>query len=318
MVEPPQHSGVAGWVVVVGAGRMGADIALAFVLGGWRCDVVDTGPSARDTAAGYWDRELRRLRKRRLAPSLRIHAQLANAVSAETDLLIESVPENLAAKRSILTAAEALMRPGAILASNTSSLRIGDVAAGLKRPQRFVGMHFGVPAHVTLAVEVTRGERTAPATLRKAVAWLDALGKVPVVLRKDVPGMIINRLQHAMYREIYHLIDTGVATAADIDKAVRFGFGAKYPIAGPVVSRDIHGLPVHLAVARQIYPTLHNGSEPGEVLQRLVAQGHHGVRTGKGFYTWNAGTVDARMVRFTELLEKAVRGMERRNEPAAF
>lgn len=308
----------AAQVVVVGAGRMGADIALAFVLGGWRCDVVDTDACARERATAYWGRELRRLRKQRLLKALGIYAELADAISPQTDLLVESVPENLVAKRSILAAAESLMGHTAVLATNTSSLRISDVAAGLKRPQRFVGMHFGVPAHVTLAVEVTRGERTAPGTLKKVLAWLDGLGKVPVVLRKDVPGMIINRLQHAMYREIYHLMDTGVATAADIDKAVRFGFGAKYPIAGPVVSRDIHGLPVHLAVARQIYPTLHNGSEPSKVLQRLVAQGHHGVCTGKGFYPWNAATVDARMARFTELLEKAVQDMGRRGEPTAF
>jgi 3-hydroxybutyryl-CoA dehydrogenase len=147
---------------------------------------------------------------------------------------------------------------------------------------------------------------------------MDAMGKVPVVLNRDVPGMLINRIQHAMYREIYHLIDSGITTAVDVDRAVRFGFGFRYNILGPVVSRDIHGLPVHLATSKNLYPTLHNGRRPSKTLEKLVAEGHHGITTGRGFYTWDPNTVEKRMTEFTRMLEAGFARVKRRGEPTEF
>jgi 3-hydroxybutyryl-CoA dehydrogenase len=121
-----------------------------------------------------------------------------------------------------------------------------------------------------------------------------------------------------MYREIYHLIDEGIATAEAVDLAVRFGFGFRYPILGPVVSRDIHGLPVHLAVSKQIYPTLHNGTTPSRKLSQLVKQGHHGVRTGRGFYQWDPKTTEQRLLHFTKLLEQGLRRVKQRGKPTEF
>jgi 3-hydroxybutyryl-CoA dehydrogenase len=233
-------------------------------------------------------------------------------------LVVESIPEHLASKHELLRRIEQHARPSALITTNTSSLRIADVTGVLERPRRSAGLHFGLPAHVMPAVEVTPAGHTAPATVRKLVAWMEELGKVPVLLKKDVPGMLINRLQHAMYREIYHLMETGIADAIDIDRAVRFGFGLRYAIAGPVVSRDIHGVPVHLQVARQLYPTLHNGSTPSHLLEDMVRQGRHGVRTGRGFYKWDKKTVDVRLGHFNQLLEEAVRRITRRGEPTEF
>jgi 3-hydroxybutyryl-CoA dehydrogenase len=174
------------------------------------------------------------------------------------------------------------------------------------------------PAHVMLAVEITSGRNTAASTMAKLVSWMEEMGKVPIVLNRDVPGMLINRIQHAMYREIYHLIDQGIATAETVDLAVRFGFGFRYPILGPVVSRDILGLPVHLAVAKQIYPTLHNGKTPSRKLRRLVKDGHHGVRTGRGFYSWDSKTIGPRLTHFAELLEQSLLRVRRRGKPSEF
>ncbi len=205
-----------------------------------------------------------------------------------------------------------------MIATNTSSLKISDVTSALKYPDRSAGLHFMIPAHVMLAVEITRGRKTATGTMTRLVSWMTGMGKVPIVLNRDVQGMLINRIQHAMYREIYHLIDEGVATAETVDLAVRFGFGFRYPILGPVVSRDIHGLPVHLAASRQIYPTLHNGKKPSRKLSRLVEQGHHGVRTGRGFYTWDPKTTEQRLLHFTQLLEQSLRRVKRRGKPTEF
>ncbi|OGA56458.1 MAG: hypothetical protein A3F77_00370 [Betaproteobacteria bacterium RIFCSPLOWO2_12_FULL_67_28] len=303
-------------VAILGAGRMGADIALAFARGGWRCEVIETDARRAAETAKYWARECRRLRLPRAA--IRMHAANDGVAWRSVDLLIEAVTEDLALKRRLLRELEPRLRKDAFIATNTSGLRISEVTRVLERPERSAGMHFMVPAHVILAVEITKGRHTAEATLRRFAGWVKALGKVAVVLRRDVPGMLINRIQHAMYREIFHLIDAGIVTAEDVDRAVRFGFGFRYPWLGPVVSRDIHGIPVHYATAKHLYPTLHNGKRPARVLAQLVKAGHHGVRTGRGFYRWDPATTDRRLRKYTALLEASLKRIRRIGEPAEF
>ena len=258
--QAPKH------VVVLGAGRMGADIALAFAIGGWRCDVVEPDAGVRERATAYWAKELARLRRKSRSRNLKLHASLDAIDGRAADLAIEAVPEDMQTKHELLRRLEPLVGAKTIIATNTSSLRISEVTGVLRKPARGAGFHFSVPAHVMLIAEITKGEQTSNGTIKKLTQWTRELGKVPLLINRDVPGMLINRIQHAMYREIYHLIDSGVATPHDIDCAVRFGFGFRYNIIGPVMSRDIHGLPVHLATARQLLPTLHNGQEPGQLL----------------------------------------------------
>jgi 3-hydroxybutyryl-CoA dehydrogenase len=305
-------------VAVVGAGRMGADIALNFAIAGWRCDVIEPDAEVRERAAAYWQRELKRLGKTARGRKLRLHADSAALEWPTVDLAVEAVFEDLKLKHTVLKEIEAKVRRDTLIATNTSSLKISDVTSVLKHGDRSAGLHFMIPAHVMLAVEITRGRKTAAATMARLLSWMTAMGKVPIVLNRDVPGMLINRIQHAMYREIYHLIDEGIATAEAVDLAVRFGFGFRYPILGPVVSRDIHGLPVHLAVSKQIYPTLHNGTTPSRKLSQLVKQGHHGVRTGRGFYQWDPKTTEQRLLHFTKLLEQSLRRVKQRGKPTEF
>jgi 3-hydroxybutyryl-CoA dehydrogenase len=260
-------------VVLVGAGRMGADMAMAFAHGGWQCSVVERDAVRRGEAAVYWEAETLRLGWSDALAELSCRAGLEDVERAQVGLVLEVIPEDLESKHRLLREIDRLAPAGAIIATNTSSLRITDIASVLADPGRAIGMHFGVPAHILPAVEVTRGAATRDDTLQTAVEWLERMHKAPIVVQRDVPGQIINRLQHAMYREIYHLIDEGIATPRDIDRAVRFGFGLKYAIVGPVASRDIHGLPVHLAVSRQLYPTLHNDPAPPKVLSKLVEDG---------------------------------------------
>jgi 3-hydroxybutyryl-CoA dehydrogenase len=308
----PRHA------VVIGAGRMGADIALAFVLGGWTCDVVETDQSVRERAGSYWRQELKRLRSSRTISLLKMHAQADTVDWKLVDLAVECVFEDVKLKHKVLKSIEPRLRRDAIIATNTSSLRITEVTSVLKDATRAAGLHFSVPSHVMLAVEITRGRKTSDRTMAKLTSWMKDMNKVPIVINRDVPGMVINRIQHAMYREIYHLIDEGIATVETIDLAVRFGFGFRYSILGPVVSRDIHGLPIHLAVSEQIYPTLHNGKTPSKKLRQLVKDGHHGVRTGRGFYRWDPKTVGSRLTHFTELLEGTLKRVKRRGQPTEF
>jgi 3-hydroxybutyryl-CoA dehydrogenase len=297
---------------------MGADIALAFAAGGWRCDVIEPSAEVRKTARLHWRKEMKRLGIAAAGREIGLHADSASLDWRTVDLAVESVFEDIRLKHAVLKEIEAKVRRNVVIATNTSSLRITEVTSVLKHPGRSAGLHFMIPAHVMLAVEVTRGRQTTPGTMAKLVNWMKAMGKVPIVLNRDVPGMLINRIQHAMYREIYHLIDEGVATAETVDLAVRFGFGFRYQILGPVVSRDIHGLPVHLAASKEIYPTLHNGTTPSKKLSRLVEQGHYGVRTGRGFYRWDRRTIEKRLTHFTELLEQSLRRVKRRGVPTEF
>jgi 3-hydroxybutyryl-CoA dehydrogenase len=305
-------------VVILGAGRMGADMAIAFARNGWRCEVVEDSAAVRKRAAAYWKKEGARLKATGAIKRIGLHGELDPVPWKAADLVIEAVFEDLALKQRLLREIEPRVKPTTLICTNTSGLRVRDVVKPLKRQGRSAGLHFSVPAHVMLVVEVTRGPKTTDATMKTLLDWMEAMGKVPVVLNRDVPGMLINRIQHAMYREIYHLIDSGITTAVDVDRAVRFGFGFRYNILGPVVSRDIHGLPVHLATSKNLYPTLHNGKTPSATLRRLVEQGHHGVTTGRGFYTWDPKTVDKRMTEFTRLLEEGFARIKRRGAPTEF
>ena len=307
---------MAKTVAILGAGRMGADMALAFARGGWAVEIVETGAAQRRAAEKTWAQECKRLRIPRKA--IRLHDSNDGVDWKRVDLLIEAVTEDLKLKHRLLRELEPRLRKDAYVATNTSGLRIGDITRVLKRPERSGGIHFMVPAHVMLPVEVTKGPKTSEATLKRFIGWVEALGKVPVVLRKDVPGMLINRIQHAMYREIYHLMDTGVVKAEDVDRAVRFGFGFRYQILGPVVSRDIQGVPVHLATAKNLYPTLHNGKRAPKILERLVKQGKIGVRAGEGFYKWDPKTLDKRMLKYTQMLEDALKRVKRVGQPTEF
>lgn len=305
-------------VVVLGAGRMGADIALAFARAGWQCEAVEPDEAARARAAAYWPAELARMRARSACRRLRCRERMQDVDWSTVDLAVEAVPEDLALKHEVLRAVETLAPAGALIATNTSSLRIADVTRVLRRRGRGAGLHFSVPAHIMAVVEITKGEHSDQATADTFADWVRDMGKVPVLLNRDIPGMLINRIQHAMYREIYHLVDSGVASVQDIDRAVRFGFGFRYQILGPLISRDIHGLPVHLATARELYPTLCNGTQPGELLTRLVDEGCHGVATGRGFYEWDRRSTPKRLAAFAGLLERALRRVRRMGEPAEF
>lgn len=315
---PRSPRAAAKAAVILGAGRMGGDIALAFVSAGWRCEVAEPDAAVRLRVIRYWRRELRRAGAARALDRIALHADLPGVPWKGVDLVVETITEDLALKHALLAQVAPLAPRRAIIATNTSGLRVRDVLRKLPDPGRGAGLHFFMPAHVMPAVEVTRGPKTSDATLARLVRWMEEAGKVPVVLQRDIPGMLVNRIQHAMYREIYHLIDEGIATPRDVDRAVRFGFGFRYPIAGPVVSRDIHGLPVHLQTARNLYPTLHNGTRPGRLLAKLVREGHHGVRTGRGFYEWDPATVERRLALFNRMLEQGFARVKRWGEPAEF
>jgi 3-hydroxybutyryl-CoA dehydrogenase len=164
------------------------------------------------------------------------------------------------------------------------------------------GLHFFMPAHLVPLVEVVLGQHSALPLAECLSQFMRRCGMVPVLVRKDLPGFLANRLQHALAREAFAMIDAGIATAEDVDAAVRFGFGFRFLSAGPVLQRDHAGIDVHCAAAATMYPSLAANTVPATVLQERVASGKLGMKTGEGFFAWTPETIAAERKRYDDLL----------------
>ena len=206
---------------------------------------------------------------------------------AAAEVVVEAVAEQLDVKRRLLARLEELVAPDALIATNTSGLRVTDVAAEALRPERVVAMHFWNPAHLMPIVEVGGGERTAPEAVDRAVELARAIGKQPVRVEREVLGFLGTRLQQAVVREAIALVQAGVASAEDVDLAVRTSFGIRFPVTGPLESADLTGLDVIAAIHDYLLPDLDRSTEPQEALLEHVAAGELGVKSGRGFHDWS-------------------------------
>ena len=292
--------------VVVGAGTMGADVAVVLARGGCRVTVVDPHEGRREALASHVHAALQPLGLARRADRVRAVAALGNVSWAEVALVVECIPENLALKQQLFAELLPLAPPAAVLTSNSSSFPISAIAQGLPTRARMLGLHFFMPAHLVPLVEVVMGPDSELAQAHNLCAYMRGCGSVPVLVRKDKPGFLANRLQHALAREAFAMIDEGVATAEDVDAAVRFGFGFRYLAAGPVLQRDHAGLDVHCAAAATMYPTLSNQAEPARVLREHVAAGRLGMKAGAGFYDWPPERRQAEQARYNGLLRQGL------------
>ena len=295
-----------GQAAVLGGGNMGADIAALFAAGGWETHVVEPSEATRDALPARFSRALGQLGRPAALERLHVHAALEAVPWRDVALAIECIPERLAAKRELFARLEALARPDAVLASNSSAFPIGEIGRGLATRGRMAGLHFFLPAHLVPLVEVIRSEATRAGLPEELASLMRDLGKVPVQVRKDIPGFLANRLQHAMAREAYALIDAGVATPEDVDAAVRFGFGFRFLAAGPCLQRDHAGLDVHAAAAATMYPSLAANAAPSPTLTDKVARGELGMKTGRGFYAWDAESIRREKARYEERLLQAL------------
>ncbi|MDY0910588.1 3-hydroxyacyl-CoA dehydrogenase family protein [Microbacterium sp. CFBP9034] len=285
----PETRALPERVGVIGGGRMGAGIAHAFALAGARVVVVERDAEAAAAASARVADSLRRSVER--GATVRALDDLVATVSTATDaaalagcgLVVEAVPEDRELKTAALERAERVLDPGAALATNTSSISIDDLAAGLERPERFLGLHFFNPVPASLLVEVVVGVATATGLVDDARAWIAAIGKTPVVVR-DAPGFASSRLGVALGLEAIRMLEEGVASAADIDAAMELGY--RHPV-GPLRTTDLVGLDVRLGIAEELHARLGERFAPPALLRRMVADGHLGRKTGRGFYEWS-------------------------------
>lgn len=281
--------------VVVGAGTMGHGIAQVCAVAGIRTTLVDVEQE-------YVDRGLARIadnlgkgvERGKVTPEARDRALAVldgatslEAPAQEADLFIEAIPEKMALKRELMELADAHLPEGALIGSNTSSLSITEIASATKRPEDVIGLHFFNPVHIMKLLEVVKGAHTAPATVERALALGSTLGKTCVVVN-DAPGFATSRLGITLGNEAMRMVEEGVASPADIDTAMKLGYG--HPM-GPLALSDLVGLDVRLSITEALFEEIGTeGFRPPRILKKLVRAGAFGKKSGAGFYLWEGDT----------------------------
>jgi 3-hydroxybutyryl-CoA dehydrogenase len=260
---------------------MGAGIAHAFLVSGVDVVVIETGDATAAAARDRIDASLAKARTRAIDATGSLTVETHAAALSGTTLVIEAVPEVPALKHDVLTTIER-EAPGAVVATNTSSLSIGELASSLTHPERLVGLHFFNPVPASDLVEIVVGARTEARLVTSAQEWVADLGKTAITV-KDSPGFASSRLGVAIALEAMRMLEEGVASAADIDTAMTLGY--RHPV-GPLRTTDIVGLDVRLAIAQHLELKLGPRFTPPQVLRDKVAAGELGRKTGTGFYRW--------------------------------
>ena len=278
-------------IAVIGAGTMGHGIAYVAASSGYEVRLADADATILATGLRRIEEAFAKAIERgKAAPEMRAAAldRLTTAGDAldaarGVDLVIEAVPERLDLKRAIFRDVEQVVSERAILASNTSSLSITRIAEGLAHPERVVGLHFFNPVPVMKLLEIVRGDATREPIVEAARAFAGSLGKTPIVVR-DTPGFATSRLGVVLGLEAMRMLEQGVASAEDIDRAMELGYN--HPM-GPLRLTDVVGLDVRLAIAEHLHATLGDDTyEPPALLRRMVSEGKLGRKSGQGFYTW--------------------------------
>jgi 3-hydroxybutyryl-CoA dehydrogenase len=279
-------------VAVIGMGLMGHSIAACFLAAGHPVVGVTRSLSAHRATPRHIRRFLQQMRREgllkrdpaRLMQAFQLTEDYADA--APCVLVVESVIEDFAVKTGLFAAIEKHVAPTAIIASNTSSIPISMLQRGAAHPERFIGIHWDEPAHITRFMEVIAGNQTSPRTTKKVMAMATRLGKEPSLLRRDIRGFITNRVSYAMYREACNLVDSGVCTVEDVDRSLRNDVGKWMPFAGPFRYMDLMGVQAYYRVMKDLLPDLSTSPEIPPLMRKVIASGGNGVSNGKGFYKY--------------------------------
>ncbi|MDQ1484567.1 MAG: 3-hydroxybutyryl-CoA dehydrogenase [Actinomycetota bacterium] len=282
---------MGGRVAIIGAGLMGSGIAQVAAHAGYDVVLRDTTPVALERALD----SIRMSQERFIAKNTittddaeaarsRISTTTELDAIADADIVVEAVFEQLELKQQIFRDVDALVGPDALLATNTTAIPITQIASVTSRPERVVGTHFFSPVPMMKLCELVRGFHTADDTLARARTFAESLGKTCVVVERDVAGFVTSRLLVALLNEAVAIVESGIATAADVDTACRLGFGHAM---GPLATLDLTGLDVILHAANNIYAATRDEKfAPPELLSRMVAAGELGRKSGRGFYSY--------------------------------
>ncbi len=275
---------------VIGAGLMGHGIALTLARAGQYVAITDPVPAARATVAGRIADSLRLMgedegRITAILKKIEIFDTVPGAVR-NAAFVFEAAPEKMALKQTIFAEVEAHAPTDAVLASNTSVMPITEIMAGLRDKSRALGTHWWNPPHLIPLVEVIRTAETSEAAIAATMALLSDAGKTPVRVEKDVPGFIGNRLQHALWREAVSLVERGICDADAVDTVVKSCFGRRLAVLGPLENADLVGTDLTLDIHSTVLADLEHRPGPSPLLEKLVAEGKLGMKSGQGFRRW--------------------------------
>lgn len=288
-------------VAVVGAGTMGPGMAATFARHGFEVRLCDVKPEVlergKDTVETVYktliggafmtdaDAEAGRAH-------LRFTLDTAEAVRG-ADFVLEAIPEKLEIKHSFFREVEGLVGNETILASNTSGIQISAIAEAVRRPERVVGMHWSNPPHMIPVVEVIKGARSSDAVVEATKRVVERIDMIPVLVQKDVPGFIENRILYAIMREALHLLEEGVASPADIDTITKWGIGYKLSVIGPLELLDVAGLDIYNSVASYLNADLSAGTGVTPLVTEKVARGELGLKSGRGLFEYTPEEIQA-------------------------
>ncbi len=311
---------IARSVGVVGIGLLGRGIATCLLAKEIHVVAYDRDPQARHNARKYVQTAIEDLFEHgRVSRDLTTRWQNTysdpESIDAlrDCDYVIESVNEDLELKRSVFDRLEGIVASTTPIASNTSAFPISVLQKDRRFPRRFIGMHWADPCHITRFLEVIRGEFTDDATAEATMALAKAAGKDPSLVRKDVAGFIVNRMNYALYREAFNLLESGVADVETIDRSFRSAVGLWAAIGGPFRWMDLTGVSAYAAVMKRLFPTLKNSTEVPETIRKIIESGANGISTGKGFYDYTPEEVE----QWEKLFVENVWLVQKMNEKAA-
>jgi 3-hydroxybutyryl-CoA dehydrogenase len=289
-----------GNIAVIGAGLMGHGIAQIFAVNGYNVTLMDLQDDLLSKAIENIRSNLTLMAQKGIGHPDHIGAAIARVkttvdlseAAAKAHFAVEAVSENLELKQKIFQELDALCPKETILATNTSVISITEISQKAEMRERIVGTHFWNPPYLIPLVEVVKGKETAVWAVDATFDLLKGLGKHPVRVNLDVPGFVGNRLQHALWREAVSIVDKGIADPATVDECIKFGFGIRLPVLGPLENADMVGLDLTLAIHDYILKYIESSPKPSPILREKVERGDLGFKTGQGFQKWSAEEAD--------------------------
>jgi len=299
-------------IAIIGAGLMGHGIAQIFASHGYRVSLHDVSDEVLTKAVENIRANLTLMsqngigRPEDIEPTLkriRVTRDLKE-VASDAQFVIEAVSENLDLKQRLFQEIDKICSSETILATNTSVISITEIAEKAHKRHRIVGTHFWNPPYLIPLVEVVKGQDTSNEAMDSTVDLLRKVGKHPVRVLRDVPGFVGNRLQHALWREAISIVERGIADAATVDECIKFGFGLRLPVLGPLENADMVGLDLTMAIHNYILKHLESSPEPAPLLKEKVKKGEFGFKTGQGFQKWSMEEIQRSRKKLLEYLLK--------------
>ncbi|GGH79873.1 3-hydroxybutyryl-CoA dehydrogenase [Pullulanibacillus pueri] len=297
-------------LAVIGCGTMGHSIGLAAAWAGMNVKVYGVDAQDINHATHGLDNKLRVMVANALfdeeeAEDIRRRITFLTSLDEsveEATFIIEAIPEALEMKHDLYHTLEQRVSENVVIASNTSGFTPTALAEDAVHPERMIVTHFWNPGHLIPLVEVVKGAQTAQSTVDRAMALMTAMKKHPILIHKEIPGFIGNRLQYALFREAQFLLDEGVASKEDIDAAVTYSIGRRLPVTGPLMTADMGGLDVFSAISDYLFKDLSTMKKSGKMLSKFVDAGHFGQKCGKGFYVWDDAFSDEKNTEREQML----------------